>query len=105
MQHNTVFFPGVLPNDGDKGGGGDLSRWTEVVEGHAQEGRGSSGEGVLYGWGIPNIAAYYCLVIWHESKLRKHCGIVWAGVRKIATRILKLLRIMEEQAGLRFEGS
>ena len=35
MQQNTVFFPGVLPDDGDQGGGGDLSRWTEVVEGHA----------------------------------------------------------------------
>ena len=47
MQQNTVFGPGVLPDDGVQGGGGDLSRQTEVEEGHASEGRGSSGEGVL----------------------------------------------------------
>ena len=47
MQQNTVYGPGVLLDEEFQGGGGDLSRQTEVEEGHASEGRGSSGEGVL----------------------------------------------------------
>ena len=34
MQQKKVFGPGVLPDYGVQGGGGDLSRRTEVEEGH-----------------------------------------------------------------------
>ena len=81
MQQKKVFGPGVLPDYGVQGGGGDLSRRT-VERVYCRAGA------------LQNNADYYCLAILHKSQLRKHCGIELAGVRKIALRILKLLYFM-----------
>ena len=91
MQQKKVFGPGVLPDYGVQGGGGDLSRRTEVMIRKA----GVQVERVYCRAGaLQNNADYYCLAILHKSQLRKHCGIELAGVRKIALRILKLLYFM-----------